>query len=62
MAIETRGISDDQDIGYEVMNAASNSNATGLDKLYYCQPDNSKVKKNAALPTYQNMIRVVISK
>lgn len=62
MAIEDRSASEDQDIGYEVMNAAYNASAAGLDKLYYCQPDNSKVKKNVTLPSYQNMVRVIISK
>lgn len=59
---ESRNASEDQDIGYEVMNAAFSANVEGLDKLYYCQPDNSKVKKITTLPTYQSMVRVVISK
>lgn len=59
---EARDISENQDIGYEVMNAAYTSTAVGLDKLYYCQPDDSKAKKGTTLPTYNSMIRVVISK
>lgn len=59
---ENRSVSDEQDIGYEVMNAAYSATATGLDKLYYCQPDSSKVKNNITLPSYDSMIRVVISK
>jgi len=59
---QTRSISDEQDIGYEVMNAAYNASAAGLDKLYYCQPDNSKMKTEVTLPSYNSMIRIVISK
>lgn len=57
-----RGIENDQSIGYEVMNAASNITAVDITKLYYCEADSSKAKTYKSLPTYPNSVRVVISK
>lgn len=52
----------DEEFGYDVMNAATNTTALNFKDLYYCQPNTSKTKTCNNLPNYPTLVKVIITK